>query len=192
VAYDIRGFGETPADGPFFLEELVDDLGALLDRLRLERVVLCGLSMGGYIAQRFAIRYPRRLRGLVLADTRSEADSEEAKLKRIASLKKLKEEGVAAFARDFLPTLLSPATRETRPDLVAEMLRLIEANPATAIGNALLALASRLDSTAALAAVAVPTLLLVGEADIGFRPAMEAIAKARAAPLVVMRRAPVT
>ena len=82
IAYDLRGHGGTNAgDGQYTLEFLVDDLIALLDHLRIKKAVLCGLSMGGYIALRAVQRNPERILGLILADTQAKADSNETKLR---------------------------------------------------------------------------------------------------------------
>src|SRR5512140_2859095 len=83
LTYDIRGHGESdPGDGQYSIELFVDDLFALLDHLGFTQVVLVGLSMGGYIALRAAERDPRRFKGLALCDTKSEADANEAKIRR--------------------------------------------------------------------------------------------------------------
>ena len=83
IAYDLRGHGKSGVgDGQYTLEFFVDDLLGLLGHLKIERAVLCGLSMGGYIALRAVERNPERVRSLILADTQSKADSNEAKLKR--------------------------------------------------------------------------------------------------------------
>jgi len=166
VAYDVRGFGASGAgDGQYTLEFLVDDLIALLDQLKIEKFVVCGESMGGYIALRTVERRPNRFCGLVLCDTRSEADSDEAKLKRAAALKTIKTEGVAAFGEQFVKSVLSPVTLSSRPDVVERIKKLIAVNKPVGLCGALLAMASRTDTTANLKNIAVPTLVLVGEHD---------------------------
>ena len=87
VTYDHRGHGASDVgDGQYLIEFLVDDLIGLLDHLKLQKATLCGLSMGGYVALRAVERNPERVHALALCDTRSEADSNEAKLKRAAKL----------------------------------------------------------------------------------------------------------
>ncbi len=84
IAYDVRGHGASDAaDGPASIDLFVDDLIGILDSLRLDRVAICGLSMGGYIALRAAERHPDRFSALILCDTKSTADTEEGKKKRI-------------------------------------------------------------------------------------------------------------
>jgi 3-oxoadipate enol-lactonase len=166
IACDLRGFGQSEAgDGQYTLEFFVDDLLALLDHLRIERAVLCGLSMGGYIVLRTAERNPERLRGLVLCDTRSEADSNEARLKRTAALKTIKQQGLDAFAEGFVKAVLAPVTLSQNPQLVETIKHAIRRNSPTGVCGALLAMASRTDTTASLSNIRVPTLLLVGEHD---------------------------
>jgi 3-oxoadipate enol-lactonase len=166
ICPDHRGMGRSEGgDGQFTLEFLVDDLLALLDHLAVERAVLCGLSMGGYLAQRFHQRHPERVRGLILADTRSEADTDEGKLKRAAAMRLLKTQGIPAFAESFLPSAFTPAAIAAGTPAVEEARRLIHANSLQGLLGALLALATRTDTTASLAAIRLPTLLLVGAKD---------------------------
>jgi 3-oxoadipate enol-lactonase len=166
ITYDNRGHGKTPAgDGQYTLELFVDDLIALLDELNLSKVVLCGLSMGGYIALRAIERHPDRVHALVLCDTRAEADSNEAKVKRTANLKVVKEKGVPAFAEGFLKAIFAPGTFETNPQAVDLIRKAIVANSPTGIIGTLIALAARTDTTAALSTIQVPTLILVGDQD---------------------------
>jgi pimeloyl-ACP methyl ester carboxylesterase len=166
VLYDVRGFGGSePGDGQHTLEFFVDDLFALLDHLKLARPVLCGLSMGGYIALRAVERNPARFRALALCDTRSEADSDEAKVKRAAVLKVLKTSGRRAFADGFLKSVLAPQTFERDPGLVERMRGWIEESPPAGIAGGILALASRTDTTASLASLRLPALVMAGEKD---------------------------
>jgi 3-oxoadipate enol-lactonase len=166
ITYDHRGHGRSDAgDGQYLLEFLVDDLIALLDHLKIEKAILCGLSMGGYVALRAVERNPERVRALVLCDTRSEADTNEAKLKRAAGIRTIKEKGVPAFAEGFLKQVFAPKSFETQPQAVELIRKIILANPPLGICGTLLALASRTDTTAALPGITVPTLVLVGDQD---------------------------
>ena len=94
VNYDIRGLGISPAgDGQFTLESFVDDLESIIDEFKLDKPILCGLSMGGYIALRSAERMENKIGGLILCDTKSEADTDEGKLNRAGGIKKINKEG---------------------------------------------------------------------------------------------------
>jgi 3-oxoadipate enol-lactonase len=173
VAYDARGMGPgATASPPFMLEHMVDDLLGLLDRLALSRVVLCGLSLGGYVALRAVQRAPERISGLLLADTQAGADSDEAKLARAQGLRALAEQGVSAFAAQQLTRQLSPHTRAERPELVAHLARLIEDSSAEGIAGNLVALSTRTDLRSALVSIHVPTSVVVGADDVITPPAL--------------------
>lgn len=166
IAYDIRGFGRSEVgDGQYTIELFVDDLIALLDELKIEKTVLCGLSMGGYIVLRAAERNPERVAGLVLSDTKAEADASENRLKRAAAISFIKKEGAAAFAETFVKTVFAPQTLAANPAAVETVKALIRETSPLGICGALLAMAARTETTAALAKIAAPTLVLCGEHD---------------------------
>jgi pimeloyl-ACP methyl ester carboxylesterase len=165
VAYDLRGQGRSDTgDGQFTLEFLVDDLIALLDKLKIERAILCGLSMGGYIALRSTERETDRVNGLILCDTKSEADTNEGKLARAAAIKVIKKDGVKTFARNFLNDALSSMSLSDR-NLVGATMKIICRNKPLGLCATLLALAGRTDTTGFLPRVKVPTLILAGDSD---------------------------
>ncbi|MBM2853064.1 MAG: hypothetical protein HW420_1611 [Candidatus Nitrosotenuis sp.] len=86
ISYDLRGHGQSDVgDGQYTLELFVDDLIALLDYLKITKTVVCGFSMGGYVALRAIERNPERFNALILCDTTSSADSNEARLRRATS-----------------------------------------------------------------------------------------------------------
>jgi 3-oxoadipate enol-lactonase len=166
ISYDIRGHGDSQvADGQYSLEFFVDDLIAIMDHLVIEKAVLCGLSMGGYIALRAVERHPERVKGLILADTKSGADTNEAKVKRSSAMATVKREGVPAFAESFAKAIFASETFSKNPQAVAFIKEIIRGNTILGICGALLALAGRTDTTESLAAISVPTLILVGEED---------------------------
>jgi len=165
VACDLRGQGRSEVgNGQFTLEFLVDDLIALLDHLKINRAVLCGLSMGGYLTLRAVERNAERISGLVLCDTKSEADSNETKLARSASIRAIEKNGVNAYAEAFLKGALSPTSLKDR-GLVETATKMIRQNQALGLCGTLLALAGRTDTTSFLPKIDVPTLILVGEQD---------------------------
>lgn len=166
VTYDLRGHGRSGAgDGQYTIELFVDDLIALMDRLKIGKTILCGFSMGGYIALRAIERNPDRFNALILCDTMSAADSNDAKLRRARSVKLVKEEGVERFAEGFLKVVFTPETFATKPDVVDGIKKIILSNSPLGICGALLAMAGRTDTTDSLSRIAVPTLILVGEHD---------------------------
>ncbi|MBA7610310.1 MAG: alpha/beta fold hydrolase [Calditrichaeota bacterium] len=182
VAYDVRGHGDSEVGhGQYTVELFVDDLIGLLDHLAVGRAVVCGLSMGGYIALRAVERHPERFRGLVLCDTRSEADTDEAKVKRAGTIAAVRSQGVPAFADEFVKLVLAPLTLEANPSIVQMVKEMIIGTDPVGVCGTLLALAARTDTTPALPAMNLPALILVGEHDT-LTPPADAQAMARALP----------
>jgi pimeloyl-ACP methyl ester carboxylesterase len=166
IAYDVRGHGKSAVgDGLFTIELFVDDLLALLDALKVERAVLCGLSMGGYIALRAAERAPQKLAGLILADTRAEPDTNQGKVLRAGAMGFVLRRGVTPFAEEFVKNLFSPMTLAAGRPCVEEIKAIMKENSALGVRGTLLALAARPDAAPGLAAIKAPTLILVGERD---------------------------
>ena len=166
VRFDARGFGGTPpGDGLLTMEKIADDAAALLDHLGLSRAVVCGLSMGGYAAFAMVRRHPSRIKGLVLADTRTAADSVEQKKSRSGQAEKVRREGPAGIADGFLEKAVGDTTRKQRPEVVARVKEMILAAPARAIVDALAGLAARADSGSTLREIKVPVLVVCGAED---------------------------
>jgi 3-oxoadipate enol-lactonase len=167
LAPDFRGFGGTAAGGvpALTMDDHGRDVLGLMDALGLESAVIGGLSMGGYVAFALVRLARERIRGLVLADTRPHADTQEGIRGRRALLELLSAQGVSAVADDLSPKLLGRTTRAERPAVVAELRRLIESTSPSAIAAAVQALISRPDSTPDLRRISCPTLVLVGEED---------------------------
>jgi 3-oxoadipate enol-lactonase len=181
IAPDLRGFGASPAVGDkVTMDQFADDLAALLDGLDVtERIVYCGLSMGGYIAFQFWRRYHARLRGLVLCDTRAVADLPEAAQARFVLAERTLREGPGLVAETMIPRLFTEATRRDRPELVDRMRSVILANDPRGIAAATRGMAERPDMTEALAGIDCPTLVLVGRHDVISPPdEMQRIARA--------------
>jgi 3-oxoadipate enol-lactonase len=180
VAPDLRGFGDGAGDPPAeSLDDYAADLIDLLDALHVHDAVLGGLSMGGYVAFALLRRVPSYFRGLVLADTRSGADSPEGIEGRTRMRSLVAEQGVDAVADAMLPKLVGDETRRGRPEVVERVRAIIGANTPAAVSGALLAMMGRPDSTPLLATIHVPTLVIVGEEDV-LTPPPEAEALQRA------------
>jgi pimeloyl-ACP methyl ester carboxylesterase len=166
IAYDLRGHGESDTgDGQYMIEGHVEDLFALLDHLGIRQTVIVGLSMGGYVALRALEKQPDRFVAAVLCDTRSEADSNEGKLKRFAGQMLVKTKGSTAFADGFVPGLFAPGSEKSRRAEMDEIHRIVSSTTPLSIAGTLIALAARTDTTASLAAIKIPILIMVGEAD---------------------------
>ena len=167
IAPDLRGMGESDApDLGYSMSIYAADLAALLDALAVDEVVVCGLSMGGYIAFEFLRQWRSRVRGLVLLDTRAEADDAEARRGRDAAAATARDSGAGAIADTMLPKLLAPATLNGKPDTVQRVRTMISNTPVAGIAGALAAMRDRPSSETLLPALAgLPTLVLVGEHD---------------------------
>lgn len=188
IAPDLRGLGETPLGDvdAATMDEMAEDLAALLDALNVERTVLGGLSMGGYVAFEFVRRFPGRVRALVLADTRPQADDDDGRRAREENAQKVLREGMRPLVDSMLPKLLSASTRERRADVVERVSAMMLAVRPEGAAAALRGMAVRRDQTELLSRIDVPTLVLVGTEDAITPPSdAEAIAaKIRGARLV--------
>jgi 3-oxoadipate enol-lactonase len=183
-AANLKGFGpDGSASGVdrLTMDMLADDLAAQLGEAGIERAVVCGLSMGGYVAFAMLRRWPERVRALVLCDTRAGADSADARKARIESARRVRDAGPAPIVDDMLPKMLSPTTRSERPELETEVRQIMMAAAADSVSAALLGMAERADSTAMLPWIRVPTLVVVG-ADDPITPPAEAQRMADAIP----------
>jgi pimeloyl-ACP methyl ester carboxylesterase len=168
IAPDLRGMGQSDApDLGYGIGTYADDLAALLDTLGVDEVVLCGLSMGGYVVLEFLRRWRHRVRAVILVDTRAEADGAEARRARDAAAASARESGAGAIAEAMLPKLLGSATAERAPEIVDRIRRMITATPVAGIVGALAAMRDRHDSTGLLPLLAgLPALVIVGEEDV--------------------------
>jgi pimeloyl-ACP methyl ester carboxylesterase len=170
---DLRGHGESghpessESEMPTYSMDLhAQDCADLLDLIGVnEPVVVCGLSMGGYISFSFLRRYPERVRGLILCATRAGADSAEGRVGRDKSVQTALESGPEAIAAGMLPKMLAPQTYETKPELVERVKKIMESTSTAGIVGDLLGMKERPDSIGLLGNIQVPTLILYGEND---------------------------
>ena len=166
VAPDLRGFGESDSsEGTATMARMAEDVAALMDALAIEQAVIGGLSMGGYVALAFARMFPARVKALVLADTRAQADSEEGKQTRHQQAEKALSEGMAGIADAMLPKLLTPDTVSKRPELVKRVRDMMLKTKPGGAAAALLGMAERDDQTDFISSIRVPALILVGRED---------------------------
>ena len=171
IALDWRGFGESEISSssskPVIstMEMFADDVANLMDALGIQQAVLCGLSMGGYATFAFARKYPQRLRGLILADTRPGADTPEASANREHVAQLAENQGSGAIADLQLPRLISDYTRQHHPEVENRVRQLIDAATPQGIAAASRGMASRADSSDLLAEISCPALVIVGEKD---------------------------
>jgi len=163
IAPDMRGFGRTPANSPWSMEDAAADLADLLDSLEIQECAVVGLSMGGYISYSFYAAYPNRIRRLVLADTRARADNEAEKNGRTDMIADLAQAGTANLPDRVLSRLLRP---NTPADIVHKVRKIVETTTATGATFALMAMRDRPDSSTLLHKISCPVLVLAGDADV--------------------------
>ncbi len=166
VALDWPGFGESDiVDEVSTMEQFADVVAQLMDTLGMRQTILCGLSMGGYAAFAFLRKYPQRLAGLILADTRPGADTPEGRANRENVAQVAMTEGTEAIANMQLPKLISDYTRQHEPQVETQVWQMMNDAMPQGIAAASRGMAQRLDSTGLLASIQVPTLVMVGEQD---------------------------
>jgi len=178
LRFDTRGHGGSDAPaGAYTFEQMSDDVLGLLDALQIERTHFVGLSMGGMIGQHLALMASDRIDRLVLADTTSRMPSEAqplwAERIRIAG-----EQGMAPLVQPTLDRWFTAPWRAAHPEVMETIGTLIRGTPVAGYVGCAHAIA-RIDVTERLHAVKAPTLVIVGEQDVGTPPAMsQAIAAA--------------
>jgi YbgC/YbaW family acyl-CoA thioester hydrolase len=166
IAPDLRGAGASsvPADG-YSVACYADDIVQVLDTLGLDRAVICGLSLGGYILFELLRRHPGRVRAAVFCNTKATPDSADARRGRDEMATLAEKEGTAAVAERLLPQLLAAATFAAQPEVVAHVREMISRTPVPGLVGALRALRDRPDSTPTLGTIGVPTLVIAGAED---------------------------
>ena len=185
VAPDLRGFGgmsdklqfvadpdrgDTERQAEAYrtittMEDMAHDVAALMDELAIDRAVICGLSMGGYVAFEFVHLFPKRVQALVLAGTRAPADNEQEKQARLRQVEQMLTSGMEGIAEATLPNLLASRTLAGKPQVVTQVREMIlQADPQGAAA-AQRGMAARRNYSDDLSGIDVPTLVIVGRED---------------------------
>ena len=166
ITPDLRGFGENTNFADInTMEDMAKDVAELMDTLKIERAIIGGLSMGGYVTFNFYRLFPEKFAALLLFDTNPAADSEEKRQSRFDLIDAIEKTGAQALIDGMLPNLISDSTKENNADLVEKLKATFAAvNPQAAIA-ALRGMAERQDHTNLLKDVRVPALLIFGEHD---------------------------
>jgi pimeloyl-ACP methyl ester carboxylesterase len=175
IAPDLRGHGDSPApEGVYTIDEMADDVIETLGSLHIrEPMVLGGLSLGGYVALSLVLRYPERVRALMLMDTQAGADSTEAAATRETTARAVLEAGSALpIVQPMIDRLFSPVFREERPERVEPLRTVMAQTSARGIAGTLRGMAVRPDRRGNLGKITVPTMVLVGEDDVITPPAV--------------------
>jgi len=166
IAYDIRGHGNSdPGMDEFFIELFVNDLLRLMEKLGIEKSILCGLSLGGYIALNAVLKYPDRFDGLILNDTQCIADTPEIKENRCIAIIRIKEKGVQQYADESIKKLFSPGSFTKKKNVIAAVKEMIISTPKQSLSNTLHALAERKETCTQLQEINIPVLIMVGKED---------------------------
>jgi 3-oxoadipate enol-lactonase len=166
IAYDIRGHGnsDTGVD-EFFIELFVIDLFRLMEKLNIEKSILCGLSLGGYIALNAVLKYPDRFDGLVLNDTQCIDDTPEIKDNRCTAIIRINEKGVEQYADEIIKNLFATESFIRRENIIVEVKEMIINTPKQTLCNTLHALAERKETCSRLPEINIPVLIMVGKED---------------------------
>ena len=166
IAYDIRGHGNSdPGIGDFFIELFVNDLLRLMEKLEIDKSILCGQSLGGYIALNAVLKYPNRFDGLILNDTQCIADTPEIKENRQLTINTIKQSGVEKYADDSIKNLFVPESFSTKENEIAFVKEMIMNTPKQSLCNTLHALAERKETCNRLHEINIPVLIMVGKED---------------------------
>lgn len=174
IASDLRGLGETKSSSEVAtMDDMARDTAALLDHLGVEKAVICGLSMGGYVAFEFMHLFPARVLGLVLAGTRAPADNEQEKAGREQQVQTMLRAGMVPISIATLPKLLAQRTLADKTDVVKRVRAMITGSDPKGAAAAQRGMAARRDYSDDLPKIDVPTLIIVGRED-SIRPVADA------------------
>lgn len=166
IAYDIRGHGNTESGNEnISIDLFADDLVNLMDELNISKAILCGLSMGGYIALNAVEKYPKRFDGLILSNTQCTADTPEGKEKRMKTIQSIKESGVEKYAEESIKNLFLPASFNVKQKAVAAVKQMILNTSQQSLCSTLQALADRKETCSKLDEINIPVLIMVGKED---------------------------
>ncbi|HOZ81663.1 MAG: alpha/beta hydrolase [Bacteroidia bacterium] len=167
ITYDVRGYGSSSKGKErFSIDLFADDLIFLLDSLQVSKFIVCGLSMGGYIALNLVKRYPERIKGLVLYDTQCYADNAIGKAKRYENIELIRKGGKQKYLEDMCKILFSPATFQKNDVVIKQTLDLMMKADNEVLMQTLEAMAEREESCSNLSSIKFPTMILCGEYDV--------------------------
>jgi len=166
IACDIRGFGKSSyEEGTLSMDLFADDLLTFMYKLHIEKAIICGLSMGGYIALNAVQRFPTYFEALILCDTQCVADTPEEKKKRYKVIDDITANGTKEFNDGFIKKVFHKDTLSTKKELVEDLRTVVFANSPQIITAGLTALAERTETCSALGAINIPTLIVCGRED---------------------------
>jgi pimeloyl-ACP methyl ester carboxylesterase len=166
ISVDLRGFGQSSlGKEDINIDLFSDDLIKLMDALKIEKAILCGLSMGGYIALNVINRFPGRFVGLILCDTNCIADNKKMREHRYKTIYQIEAHGKADFAEEFIENAFRRDSFVLKKEIVKKIEATILANTAKVITEGLKALTNRTETCSTLSSISVPTLIICGRND---------------------------
>jgi 3-oxoadipate enol-lactonase len=166
IAYDIRGHGNSEGgDSDFSIELFVNDLLILMNALKIDKTILCGFSMGGYIALKAIEDHPERFNALLLSDTNCTDDIPEAKEKRMKAIERIKDKGLEQYAEESLKKLFAPISFSKHVEKIAHVKEMIMKTSKQSLFKTLHALAERSETCSKLHQIKVPVLVMAGKED---------------------------
>jgi 3-oxoadipate enol-lactonase len=166
IAYDIRGFGKS--DSGAEKDSIImyaEDLLKFMDALHIEKAIVCGLSMGGYILLNAVHISPSRFDAIILADTKCEADTELVKAKRLKTVEDIKANGLYGFLNGFLKSVFCEKTFKENKNMVENVEETMFSSSQATISKALVAMAERTEMCSTLIDINIPTLIICGKED---------------------------
>jgi 3-oxoadipate enol-lactonase len=166
ITYDIRGLGDSKVnDNLYMMETFVFDFFAVLDKLNINKVTACGLSMGGYIILRALIKSPKRFKAVILADTKAERDDDEVLINRSQSIIQIENNGLKAFLENFIKRLITEESYKN-PEILNFLKNILQDQTPKGICGAQIAIATRTETLEQLKNITIPALIIVGEDDV--------------------------
>lgn len=164
---DLRGHGESGiGEGTSTMQKHAVDVARVMDDADVGRAPIVGVSIGGYVAFEFWRKYRGRVAALGLCNTKAPADASEARAARLQAAVDVLERGTEPFFESMIPKVLGKSTRENRPDLVENALRMMRKASPEGIAQVQRGMAERPDSTETLKTITVPTLIITGDQDV--------------------------
>jgi pimeloyl-ACP methyl ester carboxylesterase len=167
IACDIRGFGNSKDENSVLSIDLFgDDLIQFMDNLKIDKAIVCGLSMGGYIALNAFKRYSNRFKALILCDTQCIADTLEIKAKRLKLIDEIALNGTENFTEGFVKNVFHKDSLTKKKEIVEELRNVIISNSKHIISMGLKALFERSETCSVLSKIKIPTLIICGREDL--------------------------
>ena len=166
IHYDIRGYGKsTGGNQPASISIYTDDLILLMEALQIDKAIVCGLSMGGYILLNALNRYPQKFAGIILADSQCISDTPEGKEKRMKTIKQIEENGLTDFSQSFVGNIFSKEALVNKSEIVDKIRSIILSTSSEIVTGTLNALAKRDETCSTLEKIKIPVLILCGKED---------------------------